>query len=122
MLFRSFGQTVRVIIDSGGGSPIPLYFNINIQKFQNIEQRGEINVRLTRVSATSIKFNQTWNTYSVIPNGYAQARLPYTTGVITSAIASLATFDHTIDCQANSNYVGDIVCESFEVIYYKYTS
>lgn len=85
-------------------------------------RRGEINLRLTRISNTEVNYTMYWFTNELTAtNTYAKPPLKEIIyGVITMSGLVLDTNTVEIDCQANSFTAGDIVSQAFEITLFKF--
>lgn len=83
-------------------------------------RRGDIEIRLTRIDNVTVKYIMIWKSRNLIAvDTYGPPVKEIIFGVKTMAGLNLAVNQYDINCQGNSQVIGDIVCESFEVIYFK---
>lgn len=122
--------TIRTVFTTNAATPAPTQlvrqtFNgsalntpLNIGFYAKNITKIIIETRLSRVSNTSVKYEQEVQ-YCVTSIGGESVAQNYVQSLQTIAGLNLTTTAYDIDADANSDVAGDITLESFETIYYK---
>lgn len=106
------GKEVRLSFDGN-----PLNVSVLLALVGNLT-RGEIFVRLVRTSNTTAKVELKYSSF-VSATGGANLYQVFNQTLNTIGSLNFTTTAYDIKAEANSDVIGDITLESFEIIYYK---